>query len=233
MESLDIQSIEKIYNLPLRICDRTPNTRYIYNKKIVFWTGKTLKCEHGKERCRCIHCDGSLICRHKKEKYLCKYCYDNLFCNHGINKKICKQCDGTRLCEHNKYKHRCNICLENKNTKIKVETTPIKVETTSINENNNYIPGVTNMENYFNNIYKKCQETNNDYIYYPQKKSVITITNPSLFQHENKCLENTELFENTHTELFENNEIIFNWELHNNELINETISKYFILNYDN
>jgi hypothetical protein len=90
-----------------------------------------VKCEHGKEKYRCIQCGGASICIHKKEKYICSQCngkgtcHHNKqirqckdckginICEHNVNKSTCKTCKGISVCEHNKQRCRCKICNPN------------------------------------------------------------------------------------------------------------------------
>lgn len=89
---------------------------------------KHIKCEHGKQKYRCIQCGGASICIHNREKYIChecngkgichhnkqiRQCHDckgiNI-CEHNINKSTCKTCKGSSVCEHNRQRCRCKIC---------------------------------------------------------------------------------------------------------------------------
>ena len=92
---------------------------------------KHIKCEHGKQKYRCIQCGGASICIHNREKYIChecngkgichhnkqiRQCHDckgiNI-CQHNINKAVCKTCKGSSVCEHNRQRCRCKICSPN------------------------------------------------------------------------------------------------------------------------
>jgi len=89
------------------------------------------KCEHGKEKYRCVQCCGAGICIHNREKYICSecngkgICHHNKqirqckdckginICEHNVNKSTCKTCKGISICEHNKQRCRCKICNPN------------------------------------------------------------------------------------------------------------------------
>ncbi len=68
------------------------------------------KCEHGKEKYRCIDCGGSQICEHKKIKYRCVDCGGSSICEHGKRKSRCKECGGNEICEHERRKSSCKEC---------------------------------------------------------------------------------------------------------------------------
>jgi hypothetical protein len=53
---------------------------------------RTYKCEHGKQKSRCVECDGAEICEHKKIK------------------SRCVECHGSQICEHNTRRNRCKVC---------------------------------------------------------------------------------------------------------------------------
>ena len=79
------------------------------------------KCEHGKQKCRCVDCDGVGICIHDKDKRICKVCKGNIFCIHEKNKQTCKICCGNMLCKSvfcetrgiRKYNMYCLTCTVN------------------------------------------------------------------------------------------------------------------------
>ena len=68
------------------------------------------KCEHGKIKCRCKECGGSVFCEHGKEKYKCEECGGSSICEHGKIKCRCKKCGGSSICEHGKIKSECKEC---------------------------------------------------------------------------------------------------------------------------
>lgn len=67
------------------------------------------KCEHGRQKRRCVDCGGCDICEHKKRRSRCKDCGASEFCEHDKRKSNCKDCKGGSICKHNKQK---NICIE-------------------------------------------------------------------------------------------------------------------------
>ena len=68
------------------------------------------KCEHGRDKYRCMDCGSSGSCEHKHDKRLCKECGGSRFCIHGKVKQRCKECGGSALCKHNKRKEICKEC---------------------------------------------------------------------------------------------------------------------------
>jgi hypothetical protein len=68
-------------------------------------------CEHGKIKSRCKNCDGSEICEHGKRKSECKNCKGSQICEHGKRKQICKNCQGSQICEHGRDKGNCKQCV--------------------------------------------------------------------------------------------------------------------------
>lgn len=68
------------------------------------------KCEHGKEKCRCINCGGSGICIHKLRKDYCTDCKGSQICIHNKGKRYCKECIGSQICIHNTTKSICKVC---------------------------------------------------------------------------------------------------------------------------
>jgi len=67
------------------------------------------KCEHGRQKRRCVACEGCDICEHKKRRSRCKDCGASEFCEHNRRKSNCKECKGGSICLHGKQK---NICIE-------------------------------------------------------------------------------------------------------------------------
>ena len=52
--------------------NRIKGNKYLYNNKIVIWSGSRLYCKHNKDKSYCKICDGSAICIHNKRKYDCR-----------------------------------------------------------------------------------------------------------------------------------------------------------------
>ena len=102
-----MEVVPELKKLPIRICERTKNTFYIYKDKKRFWNGEKLLCEHYKEKTICSCC--KLLCEHGKDKYRCRDCGKG-YCTHGKPKVYCRDCHGTQYCGHNKLKRRCNQC---------------------------------------------------------------------------------------------------------------------------
>ena len=50
-------------------------------------------CTHGKQKSRCIECNGSAICRHKMQTRFCVECKGAAICKHGKRKYWCGQCE--------------------------------------------------------------------------------------------------------------------------------------------
>lgn len=115
--------------LPLYLKNRIIGEKYINKKgQLCIWDGKISRCEHNRQRCKCVDCMGSSICEHKKDrsqcalcegislcehgiqKHKCKPCGGCTFCKHGIQKLTCRDCDGSDFCEHNKRKQQCKEC---------------------------------------------------------------------------------------------------------------------------
>ena len=67
-------------------------------------------CEHGKRKSRCILCGGSEICEHKRIKSQCKLCKGSSICEHERIKSQCKLCKGSSICEHERIKSHCKLC---------------------------------------------------------------------------------------------------------------------------
>ena len=68
------------------------------------------KCEHGKEKSRCVKCHGSQICEHGRRKQGCKACNGSQICEHARQKSQCKACNGSQICEHGRQKSSCKDC---------------------------------------------------------------------------------------------------------------------------
>lgn len=68
------------------------------------------KCEHGKEKRKCVDCGGSQICEHNRQRNLCKDCDGASICEHNRQRTRCKQCDGGSICEHNRQRPACKQC---------------------------------------------------------------------------------------------------------------------------
>jgi len=96
--------------LPRWKADRTVDTKYMCNGKIVIWNGKKLKCQHLKNPSECAECGGSQICDHKRMRQTCKECGGCGICEHGKKRTTCKDCDGGSLCEHKRLKELCRQC---------------------------------------------------------------------------------------------------------------------------
>uniref|UniRef100_A0A6C0DKH6 Uncharacterized protein n=1 Tax=viral metagenome TaxID=1070528 RepID=A0A6C0DKH6_9ZZZZ len=66
------------------------------------------KCEHGKEKKKCVICDGSGLCEHKKQKHACKVCnpekYEMMHCQCGI-------CKSSMVSKKSKYYPLCEPCF--------------------------------------------------------------------------------------------------------------------------
>ena len=77
-------------------------------------------CEHGKVRHNCKRCGGNGICEHNRHRSMCKECVPSLLCTHGKFKNVCKECNGALICEHGKRKSVCiecgggSLCAHNK-----------------------------------------------------------------------------------------------------------------------
>lgn len=72
--------------------------------------GGSQLCEHGKRKERCIDCGGSQVCEHGKRKEFCVQCCGSQICVHNKNKSFCKECAGNAICEHNVRKYICKEC---------------------------------------------------------------------------------------------------------------------------
>ena len=68
------------------------------------------KCEHQKQKSRCVECKGSEICEHQKQKSKCVECKGSEICEHQKQKYTCIECGGKGICEHQKHKSRCEKC---------------------------------------------------------------------------------------------------------------------------
>jgi len=67
-------------------------------------------CEHNKRRSRCIECGGNGICKHKKEKARCRECGGSSFCKHNKFHMNCVDCGGSQICKHKKQRTNCRDC---------------------------------------------------------------------------------------------------------------------------
>ena len=65
------------------------------------------KCRHGKQKSKCVDCDGAGICKHKRVRAACKACNGKAICPHGKQKSKCVDCDGSGICQHGKQKDKC------------------------------------------------------------------------------------------------------------------------------
>jgi hypothetical protein len=68
------------------------------------------KCEHNRERSKCVDCNGSQICIHKKRRNRCVDCNGVSICIHKKIRNICVDCNGSGICIHKKQRHRCVDC---------------------------------------------------------------------------------------------------------------------------
>lgn len=119
--------------LPTFAKNRKKDTMYLLKGELMFWDGKSLKCQHKKRKLDCVLCMTSQICWHFKRKKDCKECKGNQRCKehncikayciecakkgiecsqicmkHFCIKSQCKQCgDGKKLCVHGKRKDYC------------------------------------------------------------------------------------------------------------------------------
>lgn len=50
------------------------------------------KCIHGRQRSRCVECDGSGICEHGRERSKCVICGGVSICIHNRQRRQCKDC---------------------------------------------------------------------------------------------------------------------------------------------
>ena len=64
-------------NLPKDKTERVVGRQYMFNDRIVIWNGRSLLCEHKKQRSRCKDCGGSQICEHDRQRITCKQCDPN------------------------------------------------------------------------------------------------------------------------------------------------------------
>ena len=94
--------------------NRIKGNRYLYNNKVVIWSGNRLYCQHNKDKVYCKICDGSAICPHDKRKNICYKCNGSQICIHKKKKSQCIECKGGNICVHNKQKAHCKICLGTK-----------------------------------------------------------------------------------------------------------------------
>jgi hypothetical protein len=68
-------------------------------------------CEHGKQRHKCIECNGSSICEHGKQRHQCIECNGSRICEHGKMRDQCVECNGSSTCIHGKAnKKQCKEC---------------------------------------------------------------------------------------------------------------------------
>ena len=92
-----------------KMCERCLEQRRNYVKKN--------KCEHKREKYKCIDCDGSGICEHNRIKAQCKECDGSSMCEHKRRKYRCKECGGSGICEHKRQKAQCKTCMTPKEQK--------------------------------------------------------------------------------------------------------------------
>lgn len=99
-------------NIPIlpSIKERQINTFYFYERKIRFWDGKRLLCQHKRYQDICKDCKGSRICEHNQRKSRCLICKGSNICVHEKIKEGCKQCKGSSICIHGKHKRTCKPC---------------------------------------------------------------------------------------------------------------------------
>ena len=71
---------------------------------------KRKRCEHGRQKSRCIDCGGISICEHRREKRRCGECGGSDICDHGRVKRLCDECGGSGLCVHRRQKSMCKDC---------------------------------------------------------------------------------------------------------------------------
>jgi len=69
-----------------------------------------LHCDHGRERSKCIECDGGSICIHQKRRSRCKECDGGSICIHQRVRTACKECDGVSICIHKRQRSACKEC---------------------------------------------------------------------------------------------------------------------------
>lgn len=120
--------------LPTFAKNRKKDTMYVLKDELMFWDGKTLKCQHKKRKLDCVLCMTSQICWHLRRRKDCKECKGNQRCEehnaikayciecakkgiecsqicmkHLCIKSQCKECgDGKKLCVHGTRKDYCN-----------------------------------------------------------------------------------------------------------------------------
>jgi hypothetical protein len=54
--------------------------------------GRSLPCEHGRTRSRCLDCKGVGTCEHVKQRRHCRKCGGADICEHQHGRNQCKQC---------------------------------------------------------------------------------------------------------------------------------------------
>ena len=84
--------------------------KFITNDGVKKKKRKNYKCEHGRDKYRCMDCGSSGSCEHKHDKRRCKICGGSALCEHGKDKKFCKECGGSQICEHGRVKRTCKGC---------------------------------------------------------------------------------------------------------------------------
>ncbi len=53
-------------------------------KRLSYWDGNRLKCEHNRKRNTCKECGGASICEHDRIRSQCKECGGASICEHDI-----------------------------------------------------------------------------------------------------------------------------------------------------
>ena len=101
--------VKRVPPLPNKI-NRVKGRKYIFERKIVIWSGKILWCKHKRQRSQCKDCGGSSICEHKRQRFRCKDCGGSSICEHGRRRSQCKDCGGSSICEHGRQRSQCKDC---------------------------------------------------------------------------------------------------------------------------
>jgi len=69
-----------------------------------------LKCEHNRERSKCIECGGVSICEHQRVKTQCVECHGGSVCLHQRIRSKCIECGGGSICLHKRERSKCIEC---------------------------------------------------------------------------------------------------------------------------
>jgi hypothetical protein len=78
------------------------------------------KCEHNKDKTRCVDCKGGSICEHNQLRTRCKQCGGGEFCEHNARNSRCLICKGAEICEHQRQRAQCKFCNDPIDLTIKV-----------------------------------------------------------------------------------------------------------------